>query len=303
MATPAAVPAKPPTFHFKIRLVDSTGKAFEGKDYQLWWGGKMVQDGITDAAGVVEADLDDAYDKGILDLGDLDNGNFVARLTIPIEVVKPPPPYVPAPPVPAASSDATLSKRKKKGDIAKDVRTWTDENDPEPSPPARARDETTIQEWEDYDRKHDAWQRRQEEAQRQYARELKEAQAERDLREQNQDLMKSYRPKHSPPAEQSQTPEKPLSDPEVLEALREAIHEGNVLRWEAAWRLRNLGLLPGSGVPRFPLAGTDSSEALRALQRFAWRERIEGLEQIRMAGPPEQGMADILSALKKQHDG
>ena len=38
MAAPA-IPAKPPTFHFKTRLVDAAGTAFAGRDYELWWGG------------------------------------------------------------------------------------------------------------------------------------------------------------------------------------------------------------------------------------------------------------------------
>lgn len=305
MAVTTAVPAKPPTFHFKLRLVDSVGSTFSGKEYALWWGGKLASTGLVDDRGVVEVDLDDSFDSGLLDIGETDDQKtFIARWTIPLEVVKPPPPPAPLPPPSQAAPPPKPKPQPQREE-------WTTENDPEPPLPEWPGYEARPEVQEEYNRQqraHDAWLRRQEDAKRDAAEWQRKSEREREAREQDQKLRKSWSTDsgaQAPPADTAQGQLSPDEREELQKAIqkhREELHAGDVLRFELAWRLRNLAILPGVGAPAFPIEGLAAVSLLRALHRFAWRRDIGALDMFTIVGQRTSEMIDLLARVKKEHD-
>jgi hypothetical protein len=307
MAAPKKIPVAPPTFHLKVRLVDSTGKPFAGKDFQLWWGGKLVKEDVLDVDGYMEADVDDKYDSGLLDIGEKDKntGVFVARWTIPVEVVAPPPP----PPLPKKPAKATPEKKP-----SPPRAEWTDENDPHPPYPTRERNS------DDYDgiiryrhekRAWDEWEARRKErmetAERQKQRDqdwMDHQQVEDELRRKTGKPGASGRP-----IDPLSSPHPPMSDAqqkdlqERLRAFRNAYHDTKVLIHGIAWRLRNLGYLPDLDVPVFPVEGFARDRVLDAMQRYAWKNKLPVLETTDLDGIPSANLTKVDEVIRKEHDG
>ena len=304
MAAPKKIPVAPPTFHLKLRLVDSNGKPFVDKDFQLWWGGKVAKESTLDADGYLEADVDDNYDTGLLDLGDKDSGTFVARWTIPVEVVTPPPP--PGPKKPAKAPPA------KKGSSPR--AEWTDENDPPPKYPERERNSDDIDGMIRYHREQRAWDEWQ--ARRSERMEAAEKQKQRDQdwmdhQHAEDELRRKHRSQGEAgrPVDPASSPFPPMTDAQKqdlqdrLQGFRNAYHDTKVLIHGLAWRLRNLGYLPESEVPAFPVEGTARDRLLAATRRYAWKNKLPLLEPSDLEGMASTNLKNVEEAIRKEHDG
>lgn len=305
MAAPKKIPVAPPTFHLKVRLIDSLGKPFAGKDFQLWWGGKVAKEDVLDADGYMEADVDDNYDTGLLDLGDKDTGAFVARWTIPVEVVTPPPP----PPVPKKPAKAPPAK---KGSPPR--AEWTDENDPPPKYPVRERNSDDIDGVIRYHHEKKAWdewearrRERMETAERQQPRDqdwMDHQHGEDELRRKHRDRGASGRP-----VDAGNSPFPPMTDAQKqdlqdrLQGFRNAYHDTKVLAHGLAWRLRNLGYLPESDAPAFPVEGTARDRLLDAIRRYVWKNKLPLLDPSDLDGMPSTNLKKVDEAIRKEHDG
>ena len=307
MAPPTAVPATPPTFHFKMRLVDANGKArFAGKDYQLWWGGKLVKEGQMTPDGGVEADVDDNYDSGLLDVGERDDkAKFVARWTIPIDAVPPPPPPPKAFTPPAK---ATSPKRH-----SEQGPQWTDEFDPPPPFPVFPRsteDEDGLRRYREEKKRWDEWESRR--AQRiQEAEKQKRADEEvKRSRAAEEELRRKYSGNSGSAVPARDTPAPPMSaaDKQALQDRMQRFHDGRhaarVRAYDLAWRLRNLGYLPASTVLVFPLDDRSTDLLLEAERRYAHKNKLTLPEQNDLVDAETSDTMKALSdAIKKEHDG
>jgi hypothetical protein len=304
MAPPAAVPATPPTFHFKIRLVDATGKAFATKDYQLWWGGKMVKDGQTTADGVVEADVDDNYDTGLLDVGEKDSASkFVARLTIPVEVVLPPPP----PPSPFRPPKQAAPPKAAPSPGAQ----WTDEADPPPPFPEYPRnneDQEGWQRYKDQKKRWDDWASRRADRMREAQQQQQAAEDMRESRAAEDELRRQYQGGAPAPARDAPAPPLSAADKEALldrlQHYRDEAYAARVLAYDLSWRLRNLGYLPSSTMLSFPVEGLDLEKLLDAQRRYAHKNglKLPELEDI-LQGQGADATKALRDAIQKEHDG
>jgi hypothetical protein len=305
MAAPKKIPVAPPTFHLKVRLVDSTGKPFAGKDFQLWWGGKLAREDVLDADGYMEADVDDNYDSGLLDVGEKSTGVFVARWTIPVEVVTPPPP----PPL-----AKTPAKAKPETKASPPRAEWTDENDPPPKYPVRERNSDDFDGMIRYHQEKRAWdewearrRERMETAERQQQRDqdwMDHEHVEDELRRKRGNQGASGRavdPPSAPSPSMSDAQKKDLQ--ERLRMFRTAYHDARVLVHGLAWRLRNLGYLPDSDVLAFPVEGATQDRLLDALRRYAWRNKLPLLELSDLGDIPSENVKKIDEAIRKEHDG
>lgn len=307
MTTPSAVPAVPPTFHFKMRLVDSTGKAFEAKDYQLWWGGKLVQEGVTGSGGLVQAELDDNYDSGLLDVGERDEqGKFVGRWTIPVEgVPAPPPPPKQVRPPKAASPRRTPQQR--------DPNEWTDEADPPPPFPQYPRYPEDQDAWRHYMQQKKAWEdweQRRAERRREWEAHRKASEEWRDRERIAAERRRKYSetPGGLIPAPIQETPAPPMS-PEEQEAMwqrlqqaRERSHSAKVRLHGLSWRLRNLGYLPDTTILVFPVEGQARERVLQALRRYAHKNNLSLPEELDLGDPDSAAMKALEDHIRKEHD-
>ncbi|MFO0757231.1 MAG: hypothetical protein U0359_12120 [Byssovorax sp.] len=307
MAAPSAVPAVPPTFHFKIRLVDATGRVFDGKDYQLWWGGKMVKEGQTSADGMVEADLDDNFDSGLLDLGERDErANFVARLTIPVEAVAPAPP----PPRPLA---APPKKTPEKANPAPRER-WTDEADPPPPMPVYPMGgEEDEDGWRRYQQQLQSWKDWQDRRAQRQGEAAQQQRADEDFRAQRQDeaaLRREFNKQGGPIEKPKDEPAPPMSEEakkvilDRLQKIRDDEHASKVLAYELTFRLRNLGYLPDSTELVFPISDSGLDRLVEASRRYAHKNGLPLPELYQFISIANwSAIKELSDAIKKEHDG
>jgi hypothetical protein len=309
MAAPKKIPVAPPTFHLKVRLVDSTGKPFAGKDFQLWWGGKLVKEDVLDVDGYMEADVDDNYDNGLLDVGEKDKntGVFVARWTIPVEVVAPPPP----PPKPMKHGKPAAKKEKPPEPPAQ--RGWTDEADPPPKWPEAPRNSDDIDGMARYDRERKTWREWEERRDERMGAAIKQEQIDRDFRDRqkaNADLRRDYQAGPGPGSVKTPQDKEypPMSDAEKqlafdrYQAFKDALYETQVMLHGLAWRLRNLGYLPESNSPVFPVEGASRDRLFDALCRYAWKNKLPLLQATDLSDVPSSALKKIDDAVRGEHD-
>jgi hypothetical protein len=307
VAPPKAIPARPPTFQLRMRLADAKGSAalFAKRDYQIWWGGKLVQEGQTEDDAVIEADLDDAYDSGYLDLGDKDqSAKFVARITIPIEIVAPPPP----PPKPIQHGKAPSKKPK---DRSKPQREWTDEADPPPPEPIFLRnyeDQDAVRLYEAQKKAWDDWEKRREQRQREAKEQQRRDELFREQQAGEEKLRRDFKghgdpvkPHDKAPPPMSAAQKKEIDD--NLQRAREEMHAVKVTLYELAYRLRNLGWLPDSDSLSFPIRDIAKTILLHAMRRYAYKNSLPLPEESDLDEIGSATVKKLYDAVKKEHDG
>jgi hypothetical protein len=306
VAAPKDVPLAPPTFHFKMRLVDSTGKAFAGKDFQLWWGWRMATFGVTGADGVVEADLDDRFEGGMLDVGEQVEGKFAARWTIPLEVVPPAPPppgvKIAAPPPPKVALTTPPPS------------FWTDEADPPPPMPVPplhgAEDQDGWQRYQQQKKAWDDWEGRRARQKQEVQDQQQRDQALRDDQQAQAALRQQYQGGDPGAATAPQDgPAPPMTDEQkqalaaAVQSARNQYHAMKVCLYGLAFRLRNLGYLPDADPLSFPVQGTARDRLVEAMRRYAWKNQLPLVEPAELDGTSSTSLQQLDEAVRKEHDG
>lgn len=300
--------AVPPTFHLKMRLQSPEGRPFAERDYQITWGGKKTR-GATDKDGILQADLDLRFKRGMLDLGEKSGKTgFIERITIPLTAVPTPPP----PPPPAKIHDAPNARSRARLPPPVPLpppptppdkpRPWIMPNS-DASPEANREYQQTLRDWRDYDDAVERWN------------ELKRKQKE-DMSRRKSDPPPSGKPNDFNPAGRVPRRPPPASVPppklspaarvdleKRLTEQRDIYHAKQVKVYEIAWRLHNLGYLGWQFELQFPVEGSFTTGALLdALKRYTYRYRLIELHESDLTGLVDQ-LNQVLEHIRAMHEG
>ncbi len=289
-------PAVPPAFHLRMRLQSSAGRPFAKRDYEIEWGKKTIS-GTTDDKGMLDVVLDGRIDRGVLDLGEKGaDGAFIARLTIPLVRVPPP-----APPMP-------FKRREEPPPAPKPVRLDSPRASPGRPPELLLPPDSgpgSAQTWEEY---HESVERR-----RKWEEEMEIWLWHLELeRRRAQTPAGDFSP--GPRARHKPAPERPAPpSPESAERItkeRFAIWKKNMRLYWIAWRLHNLGHLPLSPKPSFPIQGDPENvsgsiaarDLLDAIRRYAFTAELPDLDEAGVFDRDDK-LGPVIDRLTEDHDG
>jgi hypothetical protein len=88
-----------------------------------------------------------------------------------------------------------------------------------------------------------------------------------------------------------------------LQRRREELHAAKVRLYNVAWRLRNLGYLPDSQPPMFPVEDAARIRLLHALRRFAHKRGLPLPELTDLDGDLSADLKKLADEIEREHDG